>query len=283
MTPTIGVATVTYKSEGTVAPFLASTAAASTNPVTIVVADNSPSESGETGRIAESYGARFIARSTNDGYGSAMNEAVDSLPADIDFVLISNPDVVLGAQSIDLLVEAAHKHPRGGAFGPRIVEESGETYPSARSLPSLRTGIGHAMLGRVRPSNRWTRRYRLDHDADLVEREAGWLSGACLLVRRSAFDAVSGFDPSYFMYFEDVDFGARLGKAGWENVYVPTATVMHTGGHSTAQNSRAMERVHHQSAYLYLSRKYSAWYLWPLRVFLRAALYTRSIWVARGR
>ena len=64
----------------------------------------------------------------------------------------------------------------------------------------------------------------------------GWLSGSCLLLRRAAFDAVGGFDARYFMYMEDVDLGDRLGKAGWLNVYVPSAEVLHDKGHSTGRD-----------------------------------------------
>jgi N-acetylglucosaminyl-diphospho-decaprenol L-rhamnosyltransferase len=83
------------------------------------------------------------------------------------------------------------------------------------------------------------------------------------------------------MYFEDVDLGARLGKNGWRNVYVPSATVTHTGAHSTAQSAKRMEAAHHDSAYLYLANKYSAWYLLPVRVVLRIGLAARKWWVTR--
>ena len=73
--------------------------------------------------------------------------------------------------------------------------------------------------------------------AAACERTAGWLSGSCLLLRREAFDSVDGFDSRYFMYFEDVDLGDRIGRAGWLNVYVPEAEVVHIGGHSTARAS----------------------------------------------
>jgi N-acetylglucosaminyl-diphospho-decaprenol L-rhamnosyltransferase len=95
-------------------------------------------------------------------------------------------------------------------------------------------------------------------------------------VRRSAFEALHGFDESYFMYFEDVDLGKRLHEAGWQNIFVPTASVVHTGAHSTATSADAMRAVHHKSAYQYLARKYRAWYLWPLRVALRVGLALRS-------
>ena len=60
---------------------------------------------------------------------------------------------------------------------------------------------------------------------DPSERPVGWLSGSCLLVRKAAFDEVNGFDERYFMYMEDVDLGDRMGRAGWQNVYVPAAEI----------------------------------------------------------
>ena len=62
--------------------------------------------------------------------------------------------------------------------------------------------------------------------------DAGWLSGSCFLVRREAWEAIGGFDEGFFMFFEDVDLGRRIGEAGYRNVWVPTAEVTHLGGHS---------------------------------------------------
>jgi N-acetylglucosaminyl-diphospho-decaprenol L-rhamnosyltransferase len=151
----------------------------------------------------------------------------------------------------------------------------GAIYPSARALPSLGRGIGHALFGWWWPSNPWTASYRRER-GEPREGPAEWLSGSCMLVRREAFDAVGGFDPSYFMYFEDLDLGERLGKAGWLNVYVPSAVVVHTGGHATARDPGGMAAQHHRSAWLYLSRHYAGWKWAPLRLVLRAGLAVRS-------
>jgi N-acetylglucosaminyl-diphospho-decaprenol L-rhamnosyltransferase len=154
-------------------------------------------------------------------------------------------------------------------------------YPSARALPSLRTGIGHALFANIWLGNPWTRAYRRDSSSDPVRRDAGWLSGACVLVRKSAFDELGGFDDGYFMYFEDVDLGYRLGKAGYRNVYEPAAVVVHSGAHSTSDHSARMISVHHESARRFLTRKYSGWYLWPVRVALTVGLDLRSALLSR--
>src|SRR4029079_11601459 len=111
-----------------------------------------------------------------------------------------------------------------------------------------------------------------------VEREAGWLSGSCLLLRRDAFDSVDGFDARYFMYFEDVDLGERLGAAGWRNVYVPSAEVVHVGGASTGKPevSARMQAEHHRSAYRYLADRHPGARWAPLRAALKAGLEVRS-------
>ena len=121
-------------------------------------------------------------------------------------------------------------------MGPAILTPDGVLYPSARRLPTLWLGAGHAILGWVWPTNPWTRKYRAENSG-VHARTAGWLSGSCLLVRRKAFEQIGGFDERYFMYFEDVDLGARMQQAGWENCYVPDAVVTHIGGHATERQA----------------------------------------------
>jgi N-acetylglucosaminyl-diphospho-decaprenol L-rhamnosyltransferase len=87
---------------------------------------------------------------------------------------------------------------------------------------------------------------------------------------------VGGFDPGYFMYFEDVDLGRRLAAAGWLNVYAPSAEIIHTGSHATAQNRQAMFLEHHRSAYRYLAGRYPGRRWAPVRLALRAGLLGRA-------
>ena len=127
------------------------------------------------------------------------------------------------------------------------------------------------------PANPWTRRYRRETGARLVTRDAGWLSGAFLMVRRTVLDELNGFDESYFMYFEDVDLGYRIGKLGLRNVYEPAAVVIHTGAHSTRGGESArMIRAHHDSAKRFLFKKYGGPFLWPVRAVLAVGLGVRA-------
>jgi N-acetylglucosaminyl-diphospho-decaprenol L-rhamnosyltransferase len=223
---------------------------------------------------------RVVTPGDNLGYGSAINAGVAAVPSRSEWVLVANPDLRWAPGSIDAMI-AAGRDPEIGVVGPLILTPGGEVYPSARRLPSLRTGIGHALFAPVWPDNPWSRRYRADRDPQPRRRDAGWLSGSCLLIRRSAFEAVGGFDEKFFMYFEDVDLCARIGAAGWRIVYDPSASVTHAGGHSTSAHSARMIREHHRSAYRYLAAKYHAWYLWPLRAGLRVGLWARALIASR--
>jgi N-acetylglucosaminyl-diphospho-decaprenol L-rhamnosyltransferase len=279
--PAVGVITVSYGSEAVLAGFLASVTGASTRATPIIVADNLPS-SGGAQELCTAAGAEYLPMASNLGYGAAMNAAAAALPSGIEWVLVSNPDVVLEAGCIDELVRVGGEDTAIGSVGPAIHNSDGTLYPSARSVPSLRTGIGHAMFVNLWTGNPWTRAYRKDTELNSVRRDAGWLSGACLLVRRTAFDNIGGFDPSFFMYFEDVDLGFRLGKTGYRNVYVPSAHVVHSGAHATTTESAQMVRTHHDSARLFLSRKYAGAWLWPVRVVLTIGLQLRSALIQRN-
>jgi N-acetylglucosaminyl-diphospho-decaprenol L-rhamnosyltransferase len=270
--PDVDVVVVTYRSGEVLGPFLDTLRAATERPVEVVVVDNSPALDDGTRAAAEGPGVRLLRSGGNLGYGRAAN--LGAAGGTADWVLVANPDVTFRPGALDRLMDAARRWPEAGAFGPAIVTEDGALYPSARALPSLTRGIGHALAGWWWPTNPWTAAYRNERGAP-VEGPAGWLSGSCLLVRRAAFEAVSGFDPAFFMFMEDVDLGRRLGAAGWPSVYVPDAVICHVGGHSTAGASRRMLLAQHRSTYRYLAARYSGARHAPLRLVLGTGLAVR--------
>ena len=268
------VVTVNYRSEAVLPEFFASLPAASTHPLTVVVADNAASD--EARAMTQERGATYLRLPDNRGYGGAINAAVAQLPGAIEYVVISNSDISFAPGSIERLVETADATPDAGAVGQLIRNVDGSVYPSARRVPSLRTGVGHALFANLWLTNPWTRAYRLENEAEPHRRDAGWLSGACVLVRREVFDRLGGFDEGYFMYFEDVDLGYRFGEAGARNIYEPSAEVTHIGGHSTASVSELMLQAHHDSARRFLSKKYSGALMWPIRFGLNIGLSVRA-------
>ncbi|WP_102418618.1 glycosyltransferase family 2 protein [Mycobacterium sp. 4858] len=285
MTDVLPVVTVTYSPGPHLERFLASLSLATERPVCVVMADNGSTDGTPQAAVERYPNVRLFHTGANLGYGTAVNRAVAQLAetpdVDDDWVIVANPDVQWGPGSIDALLDAATRWPRAGALGPLIRDPDGSVYPSARHLPSLVRGSMHAVIGPIWKRNPWTAAYRQER-LEPTERPVGWLSGSCLLVRRSAFAQVGGFDERYFMYMEDVDLGDRLGRAGWLSVYVPSAEVLHHKGHSTGDDPASHLAAHHKSTYMFLADRHSGWWLAPLRWALRAALALRSRLMVRG-
>ncbi|MBX7450603.1 glycosyltransferase family 2 protein [Mycolicibacterium sp. 3033] len=283
MSDELYVVTVTYSPGPHLDRFLASLAHATERPVTVIMADNGSDDGAPEDAVERYDNVRLLRTGANLGYGSAINRAVAEygLSTTTDMFVIANPDVQWGPGSIDLLLEAADRWPRAGALGPLIRDPDGSVYPSARHLPSIIRGGMHAVVGPVWPANPWTAVYRQERE-DPSERAVGWLSGSCLLVRSAAYAEIAGFDERYFMYMEDVDLGDRLGRAGWQNVYVPSAEVLHAKGHSTGRDPARNLAAHHESTYTFLADRYPNRRHAPLRWAFRTALGARSRLVVRS-
>ena len=273
------VVTVTYSPGPHLERFLASLSLATDRPVRVLMADNGSTDGAPQAAVERYPNVRLFDTGGNLGYGTAVNRAMARLAdeggAADEWVVVANPDVQWGPGSIDALLEAAARWPRAATLGPLIRDPDGAVYPSARHLPSLFRGGMHAVVGPVWRNNPWSTAYRQER-LEPTERPVGWLSGSCLLVRREAFEQVGGFDERYFMYFEDVDLGDRLAKAGWQNVYVPTAEVLHHQGHVTGTDPASSLAAHHKSTYIFLADRHSGWWRAPLRWAMRAGLAARE-------
>ncbi|HEX2272558.1 MAG TPA: glycosyltransferase family 2 protein [Acidimicrobiales bacterium] len=211
----------------------------------IVVVDNASTDGSGPALAAADARALFLPTGANLGFGRAANRGVAVTTA--PYVMVLNPDAVVHRGAVEALAAALDGDEGLAVVGPRVDNPDGTVYPSARRFPELGVAAGHAFLGLVRPANRFTRRYRM-LDADRTRAgPVDWVSGTCMLVRRSAFDAVGGFDEAYFMYVEDVDLCWRLWRAGWRVAYEPTARVTHTVGASSELAPYRMIAAHHRS------------------------------------
>jgi len=218
----------------------------------VVVVDNASSDGSEAVLAAADPATRFLPTGSNLGFGTAANVGVANVGG--AYVLILNPDTIVQPGTTKALAAALDLDPRLAVVGPRLDNPDGSLYPSARQFPRMRDAAGHAFLGVVWKRNPFTRRYRMldwDHAAP---GPADWVGGACMLVRRTAFEQVGGFDPAYFMYVEDVDLCWRLRRAGWTVGYEPAGRVTHTVGASSQLAPYRMILAHHRSLLRFASR-----------------------------
>ncbi|MEX0947498.1 MAG: glycosyltransferase family 2 protein [Acidimicrobiia bacterium] len=223
----------------------------------IVVVDNGSTD-GSIERLRSLVpDVQVITPDRNRGYASAANAgaAVTTGPV----VAVCNCDVRVEAGTASAVLARFDHEPDLGAVGPSVRNVDGTQYPSARSIPRLRDAVGHGVLGLFKPGNRFTRRYR-ELDADPSQpRDVGFVSGAAVWLRRSALDAVGGWDAGYFMYVEDVDLCWRLRGAGWRVAYEPGGEVVHVQGASTARRPYRMLLSHHRSLLRFAAKRWHGW------------------------
>jgi N-acetylglucosaminyl-diphospho-decaprenol L-rhamnosyltransferase len=282
------ILTVSYNSSAQLEAFLSSAREVSRGLAQLIVVDNGSADVEVTRSVVSAYGANLLELGDNVGYGRAINAGWRAFAPDARFVVASNPDVLFGAGSLDVLATALAEPMPGslaeiGAVGPSVLNEDGSTYPSGRAIPSLFTGAGHALFAKVWPTNPWTARYHSDFAVRTAPTVVGWLSGSCVMVSGAVFETLGGFDEGYFMYFEDVDLGYRIGLAGYTNVYLPDAEVTHVGGASTQAHSAAMVHAHHESAWRFLRRRYASPIYWPALGLVRLGLWARELLATRGK
>jgi N-acetylglucosaminyl-diphospho-decaprenol L-rhamnosyltransferase len=188
----------------------------------------------------------------NVGFGRGANAGVRRTDAEV--VVVCNADVRFGPGSVEVLARRLAEDPSVGAAGPAVRYPDGRHQASARDVPDLPTAVGHALASRIWRNNPWTRRYRRSDTDPEQARDADWLSGCALAIRRRAFEDVAGFDPAYFLYVEDLDLGVRLRRAGWRLRYEPQARVVHRVGASTGRRRLWSLTTHARSLDRYYGR-----------------------------
>ena len=202
--------------------------------VRVIVCDNaSPDEGPE--RVAD-LPIDLVRNPRNGGFAYGCN--VGWRRGDAPYVCFLNPDAELGPSALATLVATLERHPEAGIVGPRIVDEHGTVEPSARRFPRLVSSLAQSVfLHRVVPHAGWTD--ELIHDPALYANggEADWVSGACMLVRRTLLERLGGFDEGFFLYGDDMDLCRRARDLGVAVRIDGGAEARHVGGASAPSSS----------------------------------------------
>ena len=164
-------------------------------------------------------------RGLSAGWNRGMREASGR------WFLILNADAWAVGDAVERLVEFADAHPHAAVVGPRLVNPDGTLQRSVRGFPTVwRLVTEYFFLRKLAPRTRALNAFyaaRFDHAS---VREADFLMGACMLVRRDAVDAVGPLDEDFFLFSEETDWHYRFRAAGWQVLFFPGAEVVHVGG-----------------------------------------------------
>jgi GT2 family glycosyltransferase len=227
----VAIVVVTYESSAFVGACLDSVL--QIGDAEIVVVDNASSDA--TCVIVEEKRVQLVANPENRGFAAAVNQGVKATSAPL--VLLLNPDARLET-GIEPLI-ARFDDPTTGAAGGLLLGEDGEPQTGfmVRNLPTA-AALSLEVLGinRIWPGNPVNWHYRCLQKHPMISALADQPAGAFLMFRREAWLRVGGFDENFWpVWFEDVDFCARLKGAGYRIWYEPAARAMHAGGHSVRE------------------------------------------------
>jgi GT2 family glycosyltransferase len=197
--------------------------------VNVTVVDNA-SQDGSLDVIAD-LPVRVIPSPRNGGFAYGCNLGWRS--GEARYVLLLNPDARLDEASLRELVRVMDEDERIAIAAPRILEADGSLDYSQRRFPRLRSTYSQALfLHRVFPHAPWSDETNRDTEEYRRQGSPDWVSGACMLLRRSLLDRLNGLDEGFFMYGEDKDLCRRARDLGLDIRFVPDAVCVHAGGQS---------------------------------------------------
>lgn len=229
--------------------------------IEILVVDSASSDGSAATVEREFPAVRLWASETNLGYAGGNNLGLRHSKG--RYVLLLNPDTVVCPGALRTMLDYLDDHPEVGVLGPRLYYPAdapangapGETQSSRRRFPTLFTAlIESTFLERWFPRHPALKRYRVLDQPDDAICEVDWVTGACLMVRRTAIDQAGLIDESYFMYSEELDWQKRIRQAGWRVVYLPQAEVIHYEGKSSEQAAAFRDIRFQKSKILYFKK-----------------------------
>jgi len=238
----------------------------------VVVVDNGSTD-GSQQMLAEKYPqVKVIQNAGNVGLGKASNQGIEATNG--RHVLLLNNDTLVNAPALDVLVEYLDAHPKAGATAGRLLNPDGSFQSGFAPFSTLLeeflivTRIGELL---------WTG-YPSHGDAQEIK-ETGWMSSACLLVRRAALDQIGLLDEGYFIYGDEADLQYRLNKAGWKVVFLPNSSIVHFGGRSMDRWKR--RKMVYRGKMMFYQKNYGLVSAFFLRVlFFLMSLVKLLVWVA---
>jgi GT2 family glycosyltransferase len=233
----------------------------------VIVVDNRSTDGSLEMLCLEFPWVQVIANNQNVGFIRGSNQGVRASQG--RYVLLLNPDSEIVGDALSVMMDYMEGHPRVGALGPQLRYPDGSIQSSRRRFPTLATAfLESTILQQWFSHSRVLGHYYVSDQPDDDTQEVDWVVGACILLRREAFEQVGLLDESVFMYSDELDWCRRARSVDWRVVYLPTAQVIHHEGKSSEQ-AVAARHIRFQEAKIHYFRKHHGrWVAAILRLFL---------------
>ena len=225
----------------------------------VVVVDNASDDTSRA--LAEAAGVRCVANRENVGFAMACNQAAALGRA--PYILFLNPDAVIEASNLARLVQAMETDPGLAAVSPRLNFSAGGPQRVTWPVPS--------------PAGAWREALGISRLVGKPERGPQFAIGACLLVRRAAFESIGGFDTRYWLYGEDADLCRRLQSLGWAVAAIDESVAVHVGGASAAPDSPLVFEHFNRGSERFVADTRGAWALVGFRLANLVGSLVRSV------
>jgi len=225
--------------------------------VEYIVVDNASSD-GSADYIRENFPeVRLIANSENLGFGRANNQGLKL--ASGKYLLLVNPDTVVGEDTLRVLIDNLDRHKEIGAIGPKILDRAGKFDPGCRrGFPTPFAAFSKLSgLAALFPKSKVFNQYNMTYLEANTACEVDSLAGSFMLVRREVYEKTRGFDEDYFMYGEDLDWCYRIKQAGWQVYYQPRAEIIHYGGESALRSRVDVRREFFRAMHLFVRKHFT--------------------------
>jgi N-acetylglucosaminyl-diphospho-decaprenol L-rhamnosyltransferase len=246
--------------------------------LSLIVVDNASTD--ESIEAVSDLEVSMIAIDRNLGFAHGCNRGWTSGSA--PYVLFLNPDARIDKTSIRRLATVLENNPSLGLVAPRLVDREGSLEFSQRRFPRLRSTYAQALfLHRIFNHAQWTDEVVRDPRAYERAGSVEWLSGACLLLRRSALERIGGWDEGFFHYGEDIDICRRLRSSGFALRYEPEAYAAHLGGASAPRAGLLPRLAASRIRYAQLHRSRTTAFL--ERVGIALGELTHAVFTSKGR
>lgn len=229
------------------------THSADTPEVEVIVVDNASGD-GTVAAVRERYPQIILIESGgNLGFGRANNLGIERATGDLVFFL--NSDTLVQPGIFRVLLHQFMAESKLGVLGCRLVGMDGLVQKSVRGHPRFRAFLYSDTVFKLLPfMAAGYERYRQKNFDFSRAQEVETVMGAAMLVPRAILAEVGGFDPRFFMYFEEADLCRRIGEAGYLVKYTPDAVVIHLGGASSDLARSRMFLVYRQSMFAYFRK-----------------------------
>jgi N-acetylglucosaminyl-diphospho-decaprenol L-rhamnosyltransferase len=208
----------------------------------------------------------LICSETNVGFSKANNLALNYSQG--NHLLFLNTDTILTENTPKILSDYLEQERDIGIISSRITFQDGSYQLSGGRLPNLIVEFIDKIKYGV--DRKWHHIFsKLYNQKYSVVQEMGWLTGACLMIRRDVFEQLSGFDESFFMYFEDKDICKRASEAGWKIVYYPGTSLIHLLGGSSQDVKKSINTYYRDSQLYYYQKHLGKFQSAILKLYFR--------------